>query len=320
MAEIPSAVEKWAGKIEEVEIGALQSEGGTRKKKYVTGGVTTLPFLYFDGKIPKPPYILMEVYDITPEYPDVIKNIFQDVFEKPVEWSKKCITDWNADMVALKLKGADPEGVNRSAEECADIVEKVLKSIDVPIFIYGCGNEEKDTKIFQACGDIIKNERCVIGSAESEKYKSISAAAMAYDQSVVAFSNLDINLAKQLNILLTDFGVKKNRIIMDPLQGALGYGLDYSYSVIERIRLAALQGDTMLQMPIICDASIAWNARESYTVDEKLGEVYQRGILWEAITALSAIMAGADLIIMRHPTAVNILRNTVYNLKEERGE
>jgi acetyl-CoA decarbonylase/synthase complex subunit delta len=200
-----------------------------------------------------------------------------------------------------------------------DLVKDMLKAVLVPLLIYGCGNEQKDSKVMQVVSDVAKGERCLLGLAEEERYKSISVATMANDHAIVAFSNLDINLAKQLNILLTDFGVKPENIIMDPLQAGLGYGLEYSYSVIERIRLAALMGDQMLQMPIICDTSLSWNARESKIENPEWGEEKMRGPYWETLTCLSAITAGADMLIMRHPEAVKMIRNSISQLTSKGG-
>jgi acetyl-CoA decarbonylase/synthase complex subunit delta len=306
-------IEKWSGKIEEVEMGATKDEGGTRGSKVVVGGQTTLPFLTFEGTTPHKPVIGIEVHDVVPEFPDSLKATFEGIYDDPAKWAKKAVEDWKADMICLKLKGIAPDGANRSAQEAVSTVESVLKAVDAPLFIYGCGDEEKDAKAFNECGELIRNERCTIGLAANEGYKSMAAAAMGFNCNIVAFSNIDINLAKQLNILLTDFGVKKNRILMDPLQAGLGYGLEYSYSITERLRLGALMGDAMLQMPIVCDASKAWEAREA-TNESYPGDLDTRGILWESATAISSMTAGADIAIIRHPKALEIVRSTVDKL------
>lgn len=310
---VEKPIEKWSGRIEEVVMGATKEEGGGRGKKIAAGGETTLPFLTFEGAIPHKPVIAVEVYDIVPSYPECLKDVFEGIYEEPSKWAKQAVEKWHADLICLKLKGVAPDGANKTPQEALSVVEKVLKSVDVPLFIYGCGDEEKDAKVFNECGELIKSERCTIGLAEGEKYKSLAAAAMGFNCNIVAFSNIDINLAKQLNILLTDFGVKKNRILMDPLQAGLGYGLEYSYSIIERLRLGALLGDTMLQLPMVCDTARAWDAREA-TDESYPGNVATRGMLWEATTAISAITAGVDIVIMRHPKAVELVRNTINKL------
>jgi len=308
--------EKYTGKIAEITLGATKEEGGTRTRKVTIGGQNALTFHNADGAYPNTPAVAMEVYDTIPEFPEQIVKAFGSVLGNPVAWARKCVEEWHADLICLKLRGTNPEAENRSPEESAKVVEEVLKAVGVPLIVYGSGAEEKDTQVMQAVGEVLKKENCAIGMAENEKYKSMSVASMGFGQSLVAFSNLDINLAKQLNILLTDFGVKRERIIMDPLMGGLGYGLDYSYSVIERIRLAALAGDTMLQNPILCDTSVAWNARESVLADLQAGgDVARRGPAWEATTAIASIVAGADMLIMRHPEAVKMVKAAIADLK-----
>jgi acetyl-CoA decarbonylase/synthase complex subunit delta len=308
--------EKYTGKIAELTLGATKEEGGTRTRKVTVGGQAALNFHAADGAYPHPPAVAMEVYDVAPELPEAVMKALGPVLDKPAAWARKCVEDWHADLVCLKLKGTNPEAQNRSPEEAAKTVVEVLNAVGVPLIVYGSGAEEKDTLVMQAVGEVLKKENCAIGQAENEKYKSISVASMGFGQSLVAFSNLDINLCKQLNILLTDFGVKRERILMDPLLGGLGYGLDYSYSVIERIRLAALAGDTMLQNPILVDTSVAWNAREA-TIGELAagGDVAKRGPAWEATTGIASMVAGADLLIMRHPEAVKMVKAAIADMK-----
>lgn len=318
--DVPIPKEKWTGKIRELKFGAKSEEGGTRANQIVLGGVNTLPFLYFEGEIPRKSVIAMEVMDVVREdYPAIAREPFGDAINSPSDWAKKCVNDFGAEAICIKLEGTNPEEENKSPEEAGNIVKELLSAVSVPLLIYGCGHEEKDAKVMEVVSEIAKGERCLLGLAEEEKYKSISVASMANDHGLVAFSNLDINLAKQLNILLTDFGIKPENIVMDPLQAGLGYGLEYSYSVIERIRLAALMGDQMLQMPILCDSSVAWKAREASKDESAWGDATSRGPFWEASTALSAITAGADMLLMRHPHAVKIVRETIDEIALAKG-
>lgn len=311
--ELPK--EKWVGKIGEVKVGALESEGGTRTSKVVLGGATSLPFLSFEGEYPNKPPIAMEIFDVVREdYPEVAKKPFEDVIDDPAKWAKKCVDEYGADMICIKLIGMDPEEENRSIEEAEQTLKDIRDAVGVPLMVYGCGNEEKDAKTMEMASNLLAGERVLLGLAEEDAYKSISVASMANNHGIVAFSNLDINLAKQMNILLTDFGVKLENIVMDPLQAGLGYGLEYSYSVIERIRLAAFMGDKILQVPILCGTARVWNAREAFKEDATLGEEHSRAVFWEATTALSAVLAGADALLMRHPDAVKFVRNSVGNL------
>ncbi len=307
-------IERWSGKIREVTIGAIKEQGGTRGKALTVGGSAALAFLDLDNPIAHPPAIGMEVIDEPDQdFPVLVASEFKDAPTAAAR-AKKCVETFGADFICLKLQSTNPEGLNKSPDDAVNTVKEVLSAVQVPLFIYGCGHEEKDAKVLEAVSYAAKGERCFLGLAENNKYKSIAVASMANGHGVVAFSNLDINLAKQLNILLTDFGVKPENIIMDPLMAGIGYGVEYSYSVIERIRLAAIMGDAMLQMPIICDSSIAWKAREASIEDAHMGDNARRGPFWEATTAMAALTSGADILIMRHPKAVGMVRNVVNDL------
>jgi acetyl-CoA decarbonylase/synthase complex subunit delta len=284
--EVP--IEKWSGKIADITIGATKDNGGTRAKTVTIGGQNTLPYLHFEGEIPNKCAIAMEVLDFIPEeYPEMLKSAFGDVINNPADWAKKCVEEYKADLICLKLPGTNPEEADKSPEDAVEVVSSVLKAVGVPLIVYGCGHDEKDAKVMEAVSNAAKGERLALGVAEEDRYKSISVAAMSNGHALVAFSNLDINLAKQMNILLTDFDVKLGDIIMDPLWAGLGYGLEYSYSVIERIRIAALMGDKMLQVPILCDAGISWKARESSMEEPTFGDPQKRGPFWEITTAVA---------------------------------
>lgn len=312
MVEIPK--EKWSGKIGKVVIGATKEEGGTRSKKIIIGGTSVLPFLKFEGDTGEKPPLALEVLDVIKEgYPNNVKKLLPENYD-PIEWAKICENEFNADLICFKLISTNPEEENTSIENAVENVKAMLKAVSVPLMIYGSGDIEKDAKLLEAVAKAAEGERCILGKADESSYKSIAAASMAYDHAIIGFSNLDINLAKQLNILLTDFDLKKDNIIMDPLMAGVGYGLEYSYSVIERIRLAALMGDSMLQVPIVCDSSSAWNARESYEENPEYGDVEKRGLFWEIATATSAIIAGADMLILRHPEALKSVRKTIDDL------
>ncbi|MEE9223454.1 MAG: CO dehydrogenase/acetyl-CoA synthase subunit delta [Thermoplasmata archaeon] len=311
--EIPK--ENWRGRIGEVVIGATSEEGGTRTKKIVLGGENTLPFLDFDGELPHAPVIGMEILDVVrKDYPTVALEPIQDVKDDPARWARKCVEEFGSDLICLKLVSTDPEEEDRSPQEAAETVKEVLGAVGVPLLIYGCGIDEKDAKTMELVSNVAKGERVFLGLAEEAAYKSISVASMSNGHGVVAFSNLDINLAKQMHILLTDFGVKKENLLADPLMAALGYGLEYSYSVIERVKLAALMGDAMLQIPIVCETTRVYNARESFKEDPALGDPKKRVVFWEAATGTSALVAGADMLIMRHPEALAMVRRSIGEL------
>ncbi len=306
--------EKFPGRIREVAIGATKELGGTRRARLVAGGSNGLQLHKFECDVPNRPLIVMDVVDTMRVVPEQLVQSIGPVVKDPVDWAKKIDREWGADLCVLKLQSANPEEENRSVEDCVALLVEVLKSTTVPLLVYGCGFEEKDAKVMEAVSNAGKGERLFLGLAEEKAYKSLAAASMANGHGIVAFSNLDINLAKQMNILLLDFGVKPENILMDPLMAALGMGLEYSYSVIERLRLAALLGDPVLQMPMICDCSCAWAAPESLEENPERGRPELRGIYWETMTAYAAIVAGADVVIMRHPQAVAKLKAALADL------
>jgi acetyl-CoA decarbonylase/synthase complex subunit delta len=222
-------------------------------------------------------------------------------------------------MVALRLIGTHPDQQNKSAEEAAKVAAEVAGAIDIPLMILGSGHAEKDTQVLQAVAAATRGKNCAIGKAVEENYKTIAAAAMANDHKLIAMSQLDVNLAKQLNILLTQMGFDKERIIMDPMSSALGYGLEYTYSVMERIRLAALlQNDPMMQTPIVCDIGAnVWKVKETMAADAEVpewGGLQDRALAWESVTASAMLTAGADMLIMRHPGAAAKVKELIAEL------
>lgn len=253
--------------------------------------------------------------DTVDELPPTVKEFFGDAVNDPAQWARFWVDKHQVDVICLKLLSTNPEEANVSAEAAAETVKRVLAAVDVPLIVYGCGQEEKDAKTLEAVSNIAPKERLLLGYAEEGHYKSISAASMAHDHPLIAFSNLDINLAKQITILLTDFGVKKDNIVMDPLMAGLGMGLDYSYSVNERIRLAALMGDGMLQQPMLCDSTASWKSAEATDDIVGYGDTKERGVWWEATTAIAALVSGADILVMRHPKAADIVRETLDELR-----
>lgn len=308
------AKESFPGRIKEVAVGATSEHGGTRGKRAVVGGANGLPFHMWEGEAPNAPALAMDVVDTERMVPEVLHGTLGPLAKEPVEWARKC-AEWGADMLVLKLASANPEEENRTVEECESLVKEVLRSVPLPLLVYGCGSEEKDAKLMEAVSNAGRGERLFLGLAEEKAYKSLTAAAMANGHGVVAFSNLDINLAKQINILLLDFGMKPENILMDPLMAPLGMGLEYSYSVIERLRTGALVGDPVLQVPIICDCSCAWTVPEVLEEAPQKGPQVPRGVHWESITAEAALVAGADIVILRHPDTLARMRAAVSELR-----
>jgi len=313
--------ENWSNTINEVIIGATKSEGGTRSSVIKVGGQSTLPYLFDEGNIPNPPIIAQEIWDINPtDWPDVLKEPFGNVLAKPVEWAKKCAKDFKAELICLRIQGAHPDFGNNSAEKSAEIVKEILKATSLPLIILGCGDVEKDNAVLPKCAEVAKGESCLIGCATQDNYKTLAASCLADGHNLIAESPIDINIAKQLNILITDMGLAQDKIVINPTIGALGYGLEYAYSIMERGRLAALSGDKMLSMPYICFVGYeAWRAKEAKAEAKEFpewGPEKVRGPAWEIVTATALLQAGADILVMRHPKAIEEVQKTINNLME----
>ncbi|MCI5181964.1 MAG: acetyl-CoA decarbonylase/synthase complex subunit delta, partial [Candidatus Electrothrix sp. AW1] len=282
------------------------------------GGSTSLPFHLFEGEMGNKPLIAMEIMDVRPDnWPDTLKRHFDDVMDSPVDWAKKCVDVYKADALNIWLNGTDPNGADRSAADAAKDAAAVIEAVDVPIIVWGCGNAEKDTETLREVTSLIGDKKVCLAPLEDANYRAIGATAMAFQHPMVAASPIDVNLAKQLNILLENLGVPLDTVMMDPSVGALGYGIEYTYSVMERIRIAALtQKDEKLQVPIICNLGReVWKAKEvGLPTDEMLGDQENRGIMMEAITASCMLMAGGEVLIMRHPKAVNMTKALINGL------
>jgi acetyl-CoA decarbonylase/synthase complex subunit delta len=291
-------IEKWPGVVSPVVIGATPQDGGSRGGTLTIGGEDTLPFLFKEGGVPNPPAVALEIWDTAPQdWPAQLVEVYGSALKDPFAWAEKCVNEFGPGLLCVRMQGAHPDCGNKDAKECADFISRLLKKIKLPLVITGCGDDEKDNIILPACSEAAAGEKCLLGCASQDNYKSLAAAAMADGHNIIAESPIDINIAKQLNILISDMGLPLERIVINPTVGALGYGLEYAYSIMERARLAALSGDKTLASPFVCFVGQeAWKAKES-----KAG--YEQGVLWETISASSFLHSGADLLIMRHPHA-----------------
>ena len=303
----------YSGQIKEITLG----EGD---KAITVGGETSYPFHLFEGDLPHVPKIAMEVYDTPPDnWAAAAMEPFNGVTDDPVAWAKKCIDDYGADMICLQLESTDPNNLDRSAPEAAEIAKKVADAINVPLIVWGTANHAKDTEVLRKVCELCQGKSLIIGPVEEGDYKKIAAAAIGYQHTIAASTPIDINLAKQLNILLGNLGVADDRLLIDPTVSGIGYGIEYCYSVMERIRVAALtQQDEKLQLPIICNISKeTWKTKEvkiPTKEDPKLGNAEKRGILLEAMSAMALLLAGADILVMRHPEAIKLTREMIAEL------
>jgi len=274
--------EKYSGKMRELEVGSGD-------KKVVVGGQASMPFCSFDGDLGNKPIVAMEVYDIVdPEWPAAVVDPFKDVINDPIAWAKKNVEEYGAKMICLQLASTDPNGENRDPAYAADLAKKMAEAIPVPLLVWGSGNVEKDGEVLAKVCEVCEGMNLLIGPAVEENYKKIAAAALGYGHAVVSQSPIDVNMAKQMNILIGNLGLPLEKIIMEPSTGALGYGVEYTYSVMERISLAALaQNDEKMQCPMINDmGKECWKSREVKLTDVEepaFGpDMEKRGVLWEA--------------------------------------
>jgi len=299
--------ESYTGAIKEITLGKGDNA-------VTVGGEACYPFYNFEGDMPHKPVVAMEVWDMEPdEWPEAALSHFKDVLSDPAAWAKKCVDEFGAELIVLQLKSTDPNSQDASADEAAATVKKVLEAIDVPLVVWGTSNIEKDEEVLKKIAEETHGANLALGPVEDKNHKGIGAAAMGYGHMVISSSPIGINLAKQVNILLENLGVPLERMIVDPTTGGLGYGLEYSYSVMERLGMAALTaGDDKLQLPMINNlANEIWKCKEvKQTVDEAptLGDPERRGILMEAVGAVIYLLAGSNILMMRHPEAVRLTK------------
>jgi acetyl-CoA decarbonylase/synthase, CODH/ACS complex subunit delta len=322
--EIPK--DSSSGKVIEVILGATKETGGTRSNTITIGGRSSLPFHFFEGEHPHKPVIAMEVFDKAPaKYPKVLLNYFSDVIGKPAEMAKICVEKYGAEMISVRLEGTHPEKGNASAEEAAEIVKSVLSAVKVPLIITGHSHFEKNNEVMKKICEVTAKENCLINFVETNNYKTIAAACIAYGHTLVAQTPIDVNMAKQLNILLTDMDFPSNKIVIDPMTGALGYGFEYSYSIMERIVNEGLSGDKMLSYPMIItpgfETSRVKEVRATESEYPLWGDVEARGAYWEIATAMSLLSAGGDIAVMHNPKAVEVVKNNINEIfKSNNGD
>ena len=317
--EIVDIKEKWTNPINTVTIGATKEQGGTRGSTITVGGETTLPFLTFEGEIPNRPVIAGTVVDIVPDsWPEAITQAIGDEINSPADWARKCVEKFKVDAISLKLLGPEPAGANRSAGEAAQTVKAILEAVDVPLIIWGCGDEDKDNEVLPECSQAARGENCLIGSTTDRNYRTLGAIAKADHHKLIAEAPVDINLAKQVNILLQDIGFGLEDVVMCQTTAALGYGLDYVYTIFERVRIAGLKGDKLMALPQIANVGWeSWRVKETLAEEDLLpgwGKLAERGPRWESTTATAYLQAGADIITLSHPDAIAVIRETIDEL------
>jgi acetyl-CoA decarbonylase/synthase complex subunit delta len=319
MITLSDAKEKWAGAINALAIGATAQGGGTRTSTVTVGGANSLPFMHYEGQTPNRPAIAMEIWDREPdEWADPLMAALGDAVRSPADWARRSVEEWGADLICLKLMGTHPDLGDRSPDEAAGTVRDVLGAVGVPLIIWGSENDEKDNEVMPRCSQAAAGEKCLMGIATESNYKTLVAACQADGHCLINQSPIDINIAKQVNILVSEMGFPLDRVVMYETTGALGYGMEYVYSIQERSRLAALSGDKMMALPIICMVGQeAWRVKEAKASAEEQptwGDAQTRGVIWELATASALLQAGSDIIVVRHPATAQALRRVIDSL------
>jgi len=322
--------EDFTGQVAEVTIGATKADGGTRGSVVKLGGETAPAFYPVEDSMPNHPVVTFDVFDMSqPQFAQEQRKVYSKVWDSPSKWARYCEEELGAEMITIHLVSTDPllqkiEGgaeLYKTPEEGSEVVKEVLKATSLPIAVGGSGNPDNDPAVLEKAAEAAAGERVMLASATlSQDWKRVSQAAIDYGHNVLSWTDLDVNMQKSLNEKILDLGVPKDQIVIDPTSGALGYGIDYSFTTTERIRLAALKGDQSLQMPISLGVTNAWGAREAWKKKKEWGDRKYRGPIWEAVQALILTVAGADLCMMLHPRAVELYKEILSAIDSDEVE
>jgi acetyl-CoA decarbonylase/synthase complex subunit delta len=274
--------------------------------------------MHFEAEMPNPPVIAVEIKDRRPDdWSPLLLDTWGEVIDDPARWAKAA-EDTGSELIQLSLSLTDSSGETTTAESAVSTVKSVLEASGLPLLVFGPGQAELDNELLVPVAEATKGERLVLGICEDKNYRTIVATAMANDHLVIASTPMDVNLAKQLNILISDMDFPLDRVLMDPTTGALGYGIEYGYSAMERLRLAALQGDKMTQLPMIVTPGFeAWKTKEAKVgegVPETWGDWEERSINWETLTAITLLESGADIVVLRHPESIKRVKTAIEEL------
>jgi acetyl-CoA decarbonylase/synthase complex subunit delta len=302
----------YPGQIVEVKLGATKGDGGTRGSSIVIGGEKAPAYYRFDSLVLHPPIIAFDVFDKPPHLSRVMRTPFEDVLNDPAAWARRCVDKFGAEMVQLHLTSIDPLLMDTSPKEAAKTVENVLEAVDVPLAVGGCGDPAKDLKVFEKVAEVGEGERLLINSVTLDMdIQGMTELVKKHGHAVIAFTSMDMALARELNRKLYEF-LPKEDIMIDTTTAALGYGLDYAFTIMERTRLAGLMGDEELQHPMASGTTNAWAAREAWMkMDPEWGPREFRGPIWETVTALTLLLTGVDWFMMMHPAAVKTVKDVI---------
>jgi acetyl-CoA decarbonylase/synthase complex subunit delta len=303
-------VEKYRGRVRSVDLGGLFAGGGA-----------AFPLHHFDGELPNPARIFFEVWDVAAEeWSPELADVYGEKLADAVAWARD-VASFGADGLYLRLKSADPHGAAGDVHQVARAARGVVEAAGLPAIVVGCGDPDTDRRLMPLVAKELEGLRAVLGNAENDTYRDIGGAAREHGHVVLAYTPMDVSLAKQLNVLLAQAGTGESDIVMDPTCSALGYSFEYAYTVFERDRLAALaQNDAKMQVPLLANVGQeTWHVKESRASGEEWpghGDRRTRGVLWESVTALCLVLAGADIVVIRHPETARLLREALSALSE----
>jgi len=297
---------KYEAPLEKHSVNIREAVFGQGKRAIRIGGENTFPFHFFEGSLPNSPGLALEILDTQPEnWAPWVLEPFQDVISDPVNWAKKCVEVFGAEILCLRLLSTDPIGKDTSAKEAAETTKKVVDAIDVPLIVWGTGAEEKDSQVLTEVAQVCSGKNLLLGPVLKGNYEEIAKSALEHGHAIVAQASMDANLTKELNIALCKF-FPPEKIVLDTTSSALGYGLEYTFSIIENIKQIGLADkDNMMLMPILADfGGDCWRTKEAK-------ENKEQGILWEAITGITFLLAGANILILRHPDTFKLIKEMI---------
>ncbi|MFW9975035.1 MAG: CO dehydrogenase/acetyl-CoA synthase subunit delta [Candidatus Thorarchaeota archaeon] len=316
-ASFTAPLGKYTKTIQEITLGATKGQGGTRSKTVTIGGHTAPAWDLFQAPPKHPPIVAADVFDMPISLAKAVKMHYKEVLEDPAAWAKLVVDKFGADLVTLHLISTDRRLGDTSPKDAAKTIEEVLQAVKVPILIGSAGDPEKDGPVLAKAAEVCEGERTLLCSATVDVYEDIAVAAKKHDQVVLSWTSIDINQQKELNRRLFEW-LTPEQIVIDPTTAALGYGLEYAFTIMQRMRLAGLLGDDELRFPISSGTTNAWAAREAWLNNPELGPRELRGPIWESVTALALLLAGNDLFMMMHPAAIKTVHDLVDWMKEKR--
>jgi len=316
---VPDVKEKWASEVVEVRIGAGSDEGGTRTSVVKIGGHKGLPFHKFEDAGGNKPVIAAHIIDTTPdEWHPTLQEAYKDVYDDVGKWAEFCVDELKVEMIALTLQSCHPDTGDKDAGYAVEVVTKLKEAVGVPLIVWGTGVAEKDNAVMPKVSEALRGERALLGSVTQDNYKTLCAVAQADGHCIISEAPLDINIGKQVNILVSDMEFPLERVVMFQTTGALGYGFEYVYSIQERQRIAGLSGDKLMAIPMLATVGHeAWRAKEAKASEEEFpqwGPQSERGPLWEVITAVGMLISGVDILLMRHPDAIRVTQKYISRL------